>query len=219
MILKYLKFAPYLALVVLFFLWQGNRKDIKILKNENKSLKQDSITLTADLKSTKDFVNKLQNSKTKTEEYYKDKIGSVEKEYKIVVSYKDKLLSQALNQAHDTTFIANVNADNKTLSDSLKTADLNLKYSIDYWGEIYNIGFDYKVKEKTVIQNHVIYEPVDRPVYVCNPRSYYYASYYYGGSMHEINFGFISKKNIGFGGGITIFDRKIYPKIGVEIIF
>jgi len=215
--MKYLKFAPYLILVILFFLWSGSVKDNKIKDSCISSLRQDSILLTADLKAQKDFTNKLQKAKTKIDTFYSFKIDSITKHYKYKVSYAGKKLSEALNKDADTTFIYCPVVDVQKLSDGFKKDDLTLDYDIFYKGEILDIDFDWEIKEKIVVKNHIIYEDVivEKPVYLKS--SYFYGAYSYAGNIHDFNIGYIHK-NIGFNSGAIFFDKKLYPKIGIIFI-
>ena len=205
--IKYLKLAPYLAVVVLFFLWQGVLKDKKYLDSEFTELNQKYITCDADLRSAKDFVNKLQKAKTKVDTLYRITSGDTKIVYDTVFSTSDVI------SAIDTT------KDIKTLSDGFKTDELELNYFAKYSGEIYSIDFTWDVKETVVMKDHIIYETIYKDKIVYKNKSHYYASYYYGSVLHDINFGYISKSNIGFGCGVTIFNKKAYPKIGITVLF
>jgi len=217
--LEYLKYSPILIAVVLFFLWSNSKNKCSRLEAQKIEWKIDSTSLNAELLATKDFVNKLQTTMTRKEVYTQEKIGSIHKEYGSKLSRKDKLIARALDKNPDTVLIENTYTHIKELEDSFKTADLDLKYLVFYKGSIESIDFDYTVKEKTIIQDHVIFEYVDRPVYLAEKKSYYYASYSFGGVVHDLEFGYVSKNRIGFKAELSLFDKKLYPKIGAVILF
>ena len=205
--IKYLKFAPYLAVVILFFLLQSALKDKKYLDSEFTELNQKYITCDANLKSAKDFVNKLQKAKTKVDTVYK------------IIKGDTKIIYKTVFKTPDSVSVIDTTNNIKTLFDGFKNDELELNYLATYSGEIYDINFDWNIKEKIVIKDHIIYETVYKDKIVYKNKSYYYASYYYGDILHDFNFGYVSKSKIGFGCGATIFNKNVYPKFGITVLF
>lgn len=223
-ILGNIKLILTALLLLSLFLWNGERKKRISKESELKVTEKMLASKEIELATTKDFNNKLQKAKTRREVYYTVREDSISKFYKHRVSYAhrklsdaEKKLNEALREAPDTVLIEETGQAPKTLSDGFKKDNLTLRYDIFYQGEIFDIDFDWEIKEKVVENNHIIYE--DRPVYVPTEKSFGYASYSYGGFYHDFQVGYVSKKGIGINGGGIYLDNKVSPKIGVTIRF
>jgi len=149
-----------LMVIVLFFTIKQNKKLNTQLDYSNQLVEKykesDSTSKLA--------YDALLESKTKTLIYYEDKIGTITKDYSNKLKQKDNLIKQYANKPADTIKIPVVYANIETLTDSLKTPDLKLNYVMQYAGMIYDIKFDYVVKEKITVKKSIVYVPKPYPV-------------------------------------------------------
>jgi regulatory protein YycI of two-component signal transduction system YycFG len=217
--LKYFQIAPIILAIIFFFLWKGQKTETKHKNTQLFELREDSISTHAELGAVKDFVNKLQQSKTQVEETYIDKIGHWEKLY----AENSKKLSEALNKPPQTIIIKDTVLGIETLSDVFKTDNLILNYTTKTKGNLLKIDFDYSIKEKIVTKEHIIFE--DKPYSVIVPvkKSHLVLNYNYGMSklyrIHDFNISYLHKDNFGVNAGLILIDNNKIGKIGISVYF
>ncbi len=220
-LLKYISAGAVVAAIIFFFLMKDARKDNKIKDSAIYQLKQDSISVKAELNATKDFVNKLQNSKTKQETTFKEIKGRIIKTYNKELRKRDNLITRLKNKKPEYIIVKDSATDITTLSDRFKTSDLTLDYIAKYKGEFLGITFDYKVKQKIITVDHIIYEPKYIPKPYPVKRNYFQFIYNYVPStthnIHDFNVGYVTKFGVGFNTGGLLFDGEFYLKVGIVI--
>lgn len=223
--------------IVLAFLLQGARNKIEKLKSENTELKSDTAKLKNDLSKSilygdvmRDSYNKLSDSKTKQEIYFK------EVKDKIIINYERKLRKKAKNDVvavpsrSKPIITSNPNTDTQTLSDSFKTDVLTMDFKIHYKGKILGTEFYPEVKQKIITKNNIVYVDKPYPVYKYIKKDQFGFMYSYGFSqnliIHDFNIVFKSKTNLGANFGIMLIDNKALendmeyvPKVGVSVWF
>jgi len=217
-ILKNIKYLPYLLILILGTLWwfakDANTKNKQALKIELN--KTDSLQTGWDLAFVE--LESLKNSKTDTIEIISDISGHTRRVY-------EQKLAEAMNKPADVVYLSDSSLYPKQLIDSLKTEELALKWKINYIGKIDTIDFDYSVKQKEILVEHITEVPVPYKVIKWEKKEGYYISYYCIANFdnlakpyHDLAFGKYWKSGIGLGGGLLFID-KTYIKVGIDFRF
>lgn len=155
-----------------FFSIKSCQKNSEIVE----SLQKDTVKLNLKVDFLQDFANKLQTAATEKTVKFTNKYGKLSKKYNIDITKYRYLLAKAESKSIDSIFIPTLSPDIKMVKDSLKDEDLFLYYKALVWGELLEISFDYRVKEKLVIEKKIIYEDrfIDRPFEVWYPKRHLY---------------------------------------------
>lgn len=233
-----LKVGPYILIAVLIYLWQNNLSEKKEVAKDLKKETDKNVTLNAKYEATKDFVNKLQTTKTSTEVYYKNKSGKEHRKYTVNLNKKDKLITKLRNKQPKTVIVYDTTTNIQTVSDGFIAEDLTLDYVVETRGILLNIDFEWEVKEKTIIKNNIIYETVYKDKDVFIKKTNWIFNYNYGLSSnfnyHDFNVTYTTKIGIGINFGVSfidmknpinyvndvpVIDKEIIPKVGVSIKF
>jgi len=204
--------------ITLFFLWKSEKKENSQYSSKIEKYRSDSVFMSEKLRASHESYSKLEKAKTKVEIFYKDKNGSITRNFESKLDHERKLRRLAEMKPNDTVYLQKEDNTPKTLYDTFKNDDFTLRYSIDYYGGIFNVDFDWDLKQKTAIKEHIIYETIYKDKIVYRDKYHHYVSYSYGGVLHDVEFGMF-KKNMGFQGGVVFYDKKVLPKVGVSVLF
>ena len=222
LLFKYFGYGASIAAIVFFFLWSGVKKDLETSNKDLEAEKNNVISLTAQLQAQKDFTNNLQKSFKKRDTAFKEEIGQIHVDYTSKLKKRDNLIRKYKNKPPEYILIHDTTSDIKTLKDRFKTPNLTLDYSLKYKGDFLGIKFDYRVKEKIVVEDNIIYEDVlvDRPVYIKS--NYFIFEYDYiissASKNHDFSVGYITKSGFGFRTGVLLFNDTFYPKVGLSFM-
>lgn len=172
------------------------------LKESNVILKQDTANLSFNIKRLNKELFWMENSKQKVDTIFIFVKGDIR------IVYRDVPVI-----LRDST---------KILKDSLKSDDLTLNYVLEYVGKIYNIDFTYKVKQKIITIENIVYVdkpyPVDRLIPIDKRALYITGNFLFIDRPYTfIGFDYLDLKGFKYGLSVDPFNKIYMGKLGYRL--
>lgn len=224
-VLKNRRFIPYVLILIFGTMWYFEKDWRLSLKSELNeiTIKYDSVNILIGIKDL-DYSD-LEASKTSLDTFYSQSVGNLKWYYEDLIKETANNSAVALNEPLETHISIDTSTNIKTLIDTVSLDNSILRYKALYSGLFHSIKFDWQIEKETIVKENVVYKTIYQEIEIPERRSYFYASYLYGGDIQDINLGYISKRRIGIAGGVSYLNKnilpksKVYPKIGVIFVF
>lgn len=147
--MKYLKFTPYILILVLFSMWYfANQSRIKC-KDKSKIQTYKHSTDKKIIDSIQSKLTAVWNSKQKTDTIWLEKKGEAKKVY-----------NKKPKQKPIEGISKGVNGGVKILYDSIIDENITINYAVKYAEQIYNIDLSWTIKQKEVQIQNIVYQEV-----------------------------------------------------------